>query len=259
MTQKYAGYETMEFDRDAGILTVTLNRPDKLNAVNAAMHTELASVFRDIADDDDVDVVIITGRGRAFSAGGDLDDTPKEAGPGLDRLTTEGRRLIIDLLELPQPIIAAVNGPAVGLGATISLFCDITILAEDAIISDPHVVVGVTAGDGGAAIWPWLVGMKRAKEFLLTGDRVSAEAAEAMGLANRVVGTDELLTEAKAFAARLARLGRRGVRGTKAALNTTLRSTVNETLDQSLAYEKECFVTGDHDRAVKQFRASSGK
>lgn len=256
MTSLYSGYQTLTFERDGEVLIVRLDRPETLNAVSRAMHTELARVFRDIAHDEGVKAVVLTGAGRGFSAGGDLDDLPSAAGPDLDRLFREARTLIVDLLELPQPIIAAVNGPAVGLGATIALFCDITFMSRTALIADPHVVVGVSAGDGGAVIWPWLVGMKRAKEYLMTGDKVTAEEALELGLVNRVVEPDVLLAEATAFAQRLAGLSPRGVQATKAALNNILRSTVVDVLDQSLASEKECFTSGDHERAVEVFRAA---
>ena len=136
----------------------------------------------------------MTGKGRAFCAGGDIkwfqDMTPQQ----LDALFVEARKIIIDMLEVEQPIIAAVNGPATGLGATLALFSDVIFAADNAKIGDPHVRVGVVAGDGGAVIWPWLVGAARAKEFLMTGDIITAAEAERIGLINRVVPADQLIS-----------------------------------------------------------------
>ena len=195
----YANYETLAFSRDGAVLTVKLNRPQALNAVSQRLHTELSRVFAEIAADPTVDAVVLSGEGRAFSAGGDLDWFLRISGPQLDALFVEARRIILDLVDLPQPIIAAVNGTAAGLGATLALFCDVVYVAEEARISDPHVRIGVTAGDGGAVIWPLLVGPARAKEYLMTGDSLTAAEAERIGLVNRIVDGD--LTEAgKEFA-----------------------------------------------------------
>jgi enoyl-CoA hydratase len=253
---QYDAYRMLDIEHDGEVLIVSLNRPDSLNAVNRELHRELSTIFRDIAADESVAAVVVTGRGRAFCAGGDINGgLPGSAGADLDRLFREARTIIIDLLELPQPIIAAVNGPAIGLGATIALFCDLTLMAADSVIADPHVEVGVSAGDGGAIIWPWLVGMKRAKEFLLTGDKVDAETAVNIGLANQVVAGEEVAAVARAHAHRLAQASTRALQTTKAALNSSLRATAVEVLDQSLASEKECFTSGDHDRAVAEFHA----
>ena len=249
----YSRYECLSVERDARVLTVALNRPQALNAINAQLHTELSQVFADIAQDADTEAVVLTGKGRAFCAGGDIkwfqDMTPAQ----LDALFAEARKIIIDLLEVEQPIVAAVNGPATGLGATLALFSDVIYAADDARIGDPHVRVGVVAGDGGAIIWPWLVGAARAKEFLMTGDLVSAGEAERIGLVNHVVPAGELLDTARAFAQRLANGPRLAVRGTKVSVNKILRDTVNLVLDTSLAIEKQCFHTQDHREAIQSF------
>ncbi len=249
----YSRYECLSVERDAKVLTVALNRPQALNAINARLHTELSQVFADIAQDAETEAVLLTGRGRAFCAGGDIkwfqDMTPAQ----LDALFAEARKIIIDMLEVEQPIIAAVNGPATGLGATLALFSDVIYAADNARIGDPHVRVGVVAGDGGAIIWPWLVGAARAKEFLMTGDLVSAGEAERIGLVNHVVPAGELLDTAHAFAQRLANGPRLAVRGTKVSVNKILRDTVNLVLDTSLAIEKQCFHTQDHREAIQSF------
>jgi enoyl-CoA hydratase len=249
----YSRYHSLSCERQDTVLIVSLNRPEALNAINADLHTELSHVFADIALDQETHVVVLTGKGRAFSAGGDIkwfqDMTPSQ----LDALFIEARKIIVDLLEVQQPIIAAVNGPATGLGATLALFSDIIFAADNARIGDPHVRVGVVAGDGGAMIWPWLVGAARAKEFLLTGDLLTAAEAERIGLINRVVPADQLMATALALAQRLATGPIQAIRGTKASVNKILRETVNLVLDTSLALERHCFSTADHKEAIQAF------
>lgn len=249
----FGAYEHLGFDRQDGVLTVRIARPEAKNAVNAALHRELSRVFADIRADTETRAVVLTGEGPAFSAGGDLNWFREMDQGALDALFAEARRIVVDLLEVPQPVIAAVNGPAVGLGATLALFCDVVIAADDAVLGDPHVLVGVVAGDGGAVIWPWLVGVARAKEYLLTGRNVDAEEALRIGLVNRVVPAGQLEAEAAKLAAKLARAPVRAVQGTKAAVNSILRDTVNLVLDKSLALERECFGTEDHREAVSAF------
>jgi len=249
----YSNYETLRFSQSSAVLTVTIHRPDSLNAVNAKLHAELSRVFSEIAQDASVEAVVLTGEGRAFSAGGDIawfrNITPAQ----LDALFVEARKIIVDLIELPQPIISAINGVAAGLGATLALFCDMIYAADNARISDPHVRIGVTAGDGGAAIWPLLVSLARAKEYLMTGDSLTAAEAERIGLVNHVVPADQLLETAQAMARRLATGSRMAIRSTKASLNKHLRDSVNLVLDTSLALEKECFSDAFHKQAIEAF------
>ncbi|VTU37311.1 putative enoyl-CoA hydratase echA8 [Variovorax sp. PBS-H4] len=251
----YSSYETLSFSQSGAVLTVRLNRPQALNAVSATLHNELSRVFADIAADASVDAVVLTGEGRAFSAGGDLewfrDITPAQ----LDVLFVEARKIILDLVELPQPIVSAVNGVAAGLGATLALFCDVIYAADNARLADPHVRIGVTAGDGGAVIWPLLVGMSRAKEYLMTGDSLTAVEAERVGLVNHVVPADELVAQAQALAHRLAQGSRMAIRSTKASLNKHVREAVNLVLDTSLSLEKECFSSSFHKQAIEAFAA----
>ena len=249
----YSRYHSLSCERQDTVLIVSLNRPEALNAINADLHTELSHVFADIALDQETHVVVLTGKGRAFSAGGDIKWFQDMTPPQLDALFIEARKIIVDLLEVQQPIIAAVNGPATGLGATLALFSDIIFAADNARIGDPHVRVGVVAGDGGAVIWPWLVGAARAKEFLLTGDLLTAAEAERIGLINRVVPADQLMATALALAQRLATGPIQAIRGTKASVNKILRETVNLVLDTSLALERHCFSTADHKEAIQAF------
>ena len=249
----YSGYHYLSAERKDRVLTVSFNRPESLNAINAELHTELSRIFADIARDQDTEVVLLTGKGRAFCAGGDIKWFQSMSPQQLDALFIEARKIIIDLLEVEQPIIAAVNGPATGLGATLALFSDVIIAAENAKIGDPHVRVGVVAGDGGAVIWPWLVGAARAKEFLMTGDLLTAQEAERIGLINRVVPQDKLMSTAMELATRLANGPTKAIRWTKVSVNKILRDTANLVLDTSLALEKHCFYTEDHKEAVRAF------
>jgi enoyl-CoA hydratase/carnithine racemase len=249
----YSRYHSLSCERQDTVLIVSLNRPEALNAINAELHTELSHIFADIAQDQETHVVVLTGKGRAFSAGGDIKWFQDLTPPQLDALFTEARKIIIDLLEVQQPIIAAVHGPATGLGATLALFSDVIFAADNARIGDPHVRVGVVAGDGGAVIWPWLVGVARAKEFLLTGDLLTAVEAERIGLINRVVPAEQLMATAVTFAQRLAAGPTQAIRGTKVSVNKILRDTANLVLDTSLALEKHCFSTADHKEAIQAF------
>ena len=250
-----SGYSTLELRRHGPVLTLLFNRPDRLNAIDARMHTELARVFAEIARDAEARAVVVTGAGRAFCAGGDIDWFQDITAAEADLLFTEARSIIHDFLDIEVPVIAAVNGAAMGLGATLALFSDIVLAAEDARIGDPHVRVGLVAGDGGAVIWPWLVGMARAKEFLLTGDSVTGREAAGMGLVNRAVPADQVLPQAYALAERLAGGPAPAIRGTKASVNRLLRSAVELVLDYSLERERACFTTPEHRAAVRAFQA----
>jgi enoyl-CoA hydratase len=254
-----SNYETLRFAQSGAVLTVSIARPQALNAVNATLHTELSRVFSQIAQDASVEAVVLTGEGCAFSAGGDIEWFRHITAAQLDALFVEARKIIIDLIELPQPIISAVNGAAAGLGATLALFCDVIYAADDARISDPHVRIGVTAGDGGAAIWPLLVSLARAKEYLMTGDSLTAAEAERIGLVNHVVPAAQLVATAQAMAQRLTQGSRMAIRSTKASLNKHLREAVNLVLDTSLALEKECFSDRFHKEAIETFARRAGR
>lgn len=251
----YSKYECIKVERDGKILNVIFNRPEALNAVNQQFHTELSSIFAELQRDDEVNVVVLTGAGKAFSAGGDIkwmQETSKSGGM-LKSTLWEGKKIINDLLELEKPIIAKLNGHAIGLGATLALFCDVIIASENARIGDPHVRVGIVAGDGGAVIWPVLIGMCRAKEFLMTGDLIGAKDAERIGLINRAVPADKLDQTVKDFAGRLAYGPIVAIQSTKVSVNKTLKAITNLVLDTSLALEGHSFNTDDHREAVKAF------
>ena len=249
-----AKYERIRIERAGRIMTLTLSNPAKMNAVDGRMHRELADIFYDVQEDDSVDVIVLTGEGKAFSVGGDIEwmkrsNEGKEKGPAL----IEGRKIVFGLLDLEKPIIAKVRGPAIGLGCTIALFCDVIIASETARFADPHVKVGVVAGDGGAVIWPQLVGYARAKEYLMTGDPLTANEAERIGLINHVVPDGELDARVEAFAKKLAAGAPQAIKYTKVSVNLRLKEIAHTILDASMAYEMVTFQTNDHREAVAAF------
>ena len=201
MDVDYSGYKYFLFEKEGRTMTVTMNRPDQLNAMTWDMHEESSRIFYDLGMDHSIDVVILTGAGRAFSAGGDIagmkmmyEDTEM-----FDRSINEAKKVVFGILDCDKVIIAKVNGDAVGLGATMALFCDIIFAADHARFGDPHVKVGLAAGDGGAVIWPQAIGYAKAKEYLLTGDLINAKDAEAMGLINHVRPSADLDARVDAF------------------------------------------------------------
>jgi enoyl-CoA hydratase len=247
-------YEFLSLSRRRRVLNITMNRPEKLNAINGKMHTELAAVFTDVADDAECDVVVLTGAGRAFSAGGDIEWMQSMIERGFERTAREAKRIIFSMLECEKPIIARINGHATGLGATLALFCDVTFATEKAKIGDPHVGVGFTAGDGGAVIWPQLIGYARAKELLMTGDLLTAAEAERIGLINHAVPHDVLDQRVDAFADRLAGAALQAIRTTKVSINIGLKQLAHSIMDACIAYEGLSNRTWDHQEAVTAFR-----
>lgn len=238
------------------VLQVTIDHPDSdLNAVDGELHGELVELMATLKDEHEARCILLTGSGNAFSAGGNLAWMPEMKDPvALERVRQEGKRIVWDLLDVEVPIVAAVNGPAIGLGATIALLCDVVFMADTAVIADPHVRVGIVAGDGGTAIWPLLVGPSRAKEYLLTGDPVPAAEAERVGLVNHVVPAAELQTAAMAFAERLAAGAPLAVQYTKLAVNKLVKDALNTAFDVATALEVVTFRSSDHDEALDAWR-----
>lgn len=238
---------------------VTLNRPEHRNATNAALHGALIKVWRHLAEDRDARAVVITGAGPAFSAGGDMDHFVElwDDAPARRLEIDAARRLLTEILDFPLPVVAAVNGPAVGLGCNLAITADMVIMAESAFIADPHVGVGLTAADGGAPTWPLLMSMLRAKEYLLTSERIPAAKAVEIGLANRVVPDAELMDNAIAFAEKLAKQPAQAVQSTKRALNMHIKRAVAGVLEYALQEEFACFDTPEHQDLVKAFLARS--
>ena len=250
----FGRYKRIKVSRQGRVLTLALCNPALMNAVDGEMHRELSSIFLDAADDRDSDVIVLTGEGAAFSAGGDLNWMKRsfEAGDkGPD--AAEAKRIVFSLLDLEKPIIAKVRGPAVGLGATIALMCDVIFAGESARFADPHVRAGIVAGDGGAIIWPQLVGYARAKEYLMTGDPVPAAEAERIGLVNHVVPDAELDARVDAFAAKLAGGATQAIKYSKVSVNIGLKQLAHSILDTSIGYEMLTFTTDDHKEAVNAF------
>lgn len=251
--------EELLLTADGPVRTITFNRPAQLNAIVPHMHAALLRLWSDLAEDPGARAVVLTGGGRAFSAGGDmqalqLQATHDEARHAMMRQAGE---LLRSLLQCPLPLVAAVNGPAVGLGCTIATACDAVFLADDAFLADPHVPLGLVAGDGTAATWPALVGMLRAKEYLLTGDRIPPDVAHQIGLVNHVVPRDEVLPRAQALAHRLAAAPPFAVQQTKLALNRHLAGPLRFLLTASLAAQSESFLTPELRRTVDDFAARS--
>jgi enoyl-CoA hydratase len=257
MSDRY-GFQTIATELEGRILTVTLNRPDRMNALDVVMHDELGELYGRIERDDDVDIVVLTGAGKAFCVGADFStmEANLESGgyeDGHPGLMTGSARMARQILAVRQPIIAAVNGHAIGLGATLALFSDVVFMAEGARIGDPHVKAGIVAGDGGPVLWPMLVGMNRAKEYLMTGDLLVAAEAERIGLVNYVVPADELLDAAMAMARKLAAGAQIAIRFNKRLVNKELEDRVNKIYDLALALEGLTFETADHREAVQAF------
>ncbi len=242
------GYELtpeLEVERDGAVLVVRLNRPEQLNATNHGLHQGLAELFAQIDADAQVRAVVLTGQGRAFSAGGDFSYLDELAGDGDRRRQTlaHGRQIVTGMVGCRVPIVAAVNGPAVGLGCSLVALSDIVFMAESAHLADPHVLMGLVAADGGPVTWPLLTSLQLAKEYALTGDRISAERAAQMGLANHVCPDDEVVDQALACAHRIAALPARAVEDTKRILNLHLERAVVATLDFALAAEDRSFTS----------------
>ena len=197
-------------------------------------------------------MIVLTGAGRAFSAGGDLAHIERNAAsPHLfDHEVEMAKAIVFTLLEIDKPVVCRLNGHAIGLGATVALFCDVIYAAETAKIGDPHVRLGLVAGDGGAVIWPQLIGLVRAKEFLLTGDPVAAPRAAEIGLINRCVPLDELDAAVDGLCAKLLGGAQQAIRWTKRLTNLELRRVTELVLPVGLDYEIRSVRTADHREGV---------
>ena len=245
--------------REPGVLWIRFDRPERRNAITPAMHAELAPLFRRIAADREVRVAVLTGSGdKAFTVGADfggmqsnLDAGGYEDGhPGLMH---ESAAIVRSQLAVPQPLIAAINGDAIGLGATLALFCDFVLMADHARIGDPHVNAGIVAGDGGAILWPLLLGPHRGKQVLMLGDLIPAAEAARLGLVNSLHPAAELSEAVAALARRLATGPRIAIEFNKRLANAEVLDRVGRMLDASLALEALTFETADHREAVRAF------
>jgi enoyl-CoA hydratase len=247
--------DVLRVERDGPVRIVHLARPEQLNAINDELHLGLTRLFPQLSADDDARVAVITGEGRAFSAGGDFDL--------LDRMTkdkqlrrdviAEGRELVLNMARCRVPVVAAVNGPAVGLGCSVIALSDVVYMAESSYLSDPHVTVGLVAADGGPLIWPLHTSLLLAKEFAFTGDKITAARAAQIGLANHVSADGEVLVDAVAAAHKIAKQPRQAVEATKRVLNLHVERAILATIDFAMSQESESFDTDDLRANVDRF------
>jgi enoyl-CoA hydratase len=246
--------DEIQIETDGPVRVVRLNRPGALNAVDAVLHTALSRVWREIAADAGASTVVLTGAGDAFSAGGEFAFmTRLQADADFrERVMEEARAILLDMIRFPLPLVAAVNGPAVGLGCSLALSCDIVLMSDRAHLADPHVGVGLVAGDGGAALWPLFTSLLRVKEYLFTGEAISPQLAVQIGLANRVVPHADLMDEALRLAHRLARVPQTALRDTKRALQAHVERAVSGPLEIALQAEIKSMASPEHAERVRR-------
>jgi enoyl-CoA hydratase len=247
--------DVIQVKEDGPVRIVTFTRPEQLNAVNDELHRAIAHVFPQLDADTDARVAVITGEGRAFSAGGDfglLDRMTNDTKLREDVLA-EGRDIVLNMVRCRLPVIAAVNGPAVGLGCSLVALSDVAFMAESAYLADPHVAVGLVAADGGPISWPLHTSLLLAKEYAFTGDRITAARAKEIGLVNHVVPDDEVLSAALETAHKIAALPQQAVEQTKRVLNLHLENAILATIDFALARESESFDTPELRANVERF------
>lgn len=250
-------FSTLKLEIDGHVAEITLTRPEVLNALDDRAHVELMQVLARLRALPDLRCVVFASTGRVFSAGGDLDEVFRLSADreARERARELGRRIVHEFIDFPIPIVVALHGDAMGLGATLVLACDAVVAARSARIADPHVKVGLVAGDGGCVLWPVAVGMMRAKRHLLTGDPLNAEQAHAAGLVTDLVDSAaQALEEARNLARRIAALPPIAVRRTKQALNHLLRREATQVFELSLAYEMETMMSEDVLEAVAAFK-----
>lgn len=249
-------FEYFSFRRDGNILYVTIDNAERHNRVDAAMHKELSRLFYEIGEDPESDVVVLSAAGRFFGVGGDLDYMRDQIDdPNLfHRSVREGKRIVYSIMECDKPIIARVHGQAIGLAATMALACDIVIADEEAVIVDSHVRVGLVAGDGGALLWPQMIGYARAKYHLLTGRPLTGRDAAAIGLIAKAVPAAELDSAVEEIARELATGATKAIRWTKSTVNSELQRMAHSVMDIGMAYEAVSGRTDDHDEAIRAFR-----
>jgi enoyl-CoA hydratase/carnithine racemase len=253
--------KAVRVESDGPVRIVRLARPEQLNAVNDELHLGLTRVFPLLSADPDARVAVITGEGRAFSAGGDFTLLDRMVNDRALRQSTiaEGRELVLNMIRCRVPVVAAVNGPAVGLGCSVIALSDVVYMAESAYLSDPHVMVGLVAADGGPLTWPLHMSLLLAKEYAFTGDRIGAARAKEIGLANHVCTDGEVLSAALAAAHRIASLPRQAVEMTKRVLNLHVERAVLATIDFAMSAETASFDTDDLRANVARFlKRSSG-
>lgn len=249
--------QSLRIDVQDKIARVTLNRPENFNAVAGDLHTALSRVFIDLGARRDINAIVLTGEGKAFCAGGDIQwmrDAIREPDQ-FEIVTWEAKRIVYSMLDCEIPIIGRINGDAVGLGATLALLCDITVMADHARIGDPHVRVGLNAADGGGFLWPAIIGFGKARELLLTGDLLSASEAKALGAIGHAVPVAELDAKVDSIAQKLCQGATKAIRWTKAGYTIPLRQMAHGHMDAGTAYECLTNLSKDHNEAVEAFAA----
>src|SRR5437899_4925391 len=252
----YRDYEHLRFERrERGVVLVTINRPEVLNATNDRLHWELTQVWLTIDADPTARVAVVTGAGRAFSAGGDLDmvDANSRDPRRLARMVREASDLVYNMINTDKPIVSAINGVAVGAGLVVALLADISIMAETARFTDGHTKLGVVAGDHAAILWPLLCGMAKAKYYLLTSEFIDGKEAERIGLVSLAVPADQLMPKALEVADKLAQGSQMAIRWTKRSLNNWLRMA-GPIFDNSMALELLTFMGEDVREGLQAIR-----
>jgi enoyl-CoA hydratase/carnithine racemase len=252
---KYELPNVITVEADGPVRIVRLNRPEQLNAINDELHLGLTQLFPQVSADADARVAVITGNGRAFSAGGDFDLLDRMANDRALRrdVIAEGRELVINMVRCRVPVVAAVNGPAVGLGCSVIALSDVVYMAESAYLSDPHVTVGLVAADGGPLTWPLHTSLLLAKEYAFTGDRITAARAAEIGLANHVGPEADVFGAALEAAQKIAKLPPQAVEATKRVLNLHVERAVLATIDFAMSAETESFDTPELRANVDRF------
>ena len=242
--------EEIDVKADGALRIITLNRPDDLNAVNDALHVGLAKIWEALNEDAGARAAVITGAGRAFSAGGDFNylDELRNDEALRQKTIKHGRDLVIGMVRCRVPVVAAVNGPAVGLGCSLAALSDIVYMAETAFFADPHVSIGLVAADGGPLVWPSQISLLQAKEFAFTGVRIKAARALELGMANHVVA--DPLAEAIACAKKIMELPQQALESTKRLMNIQLEKSVMASLDYANLSEYVSFGTADFNKIV---------
>jgi enoyl-CoA hydratase len=255
---EYEDFQFIRFDRQPdGVILVTLNRPEAMNATNNRMHWELTKVWGLVDEDPLVKAVVVTGAGdRAFSAGGDLSVVEEMANSqeATLRVMKEASDIVYNILACEKPIISAINGTAVGAGLAVALLADVSVIAEEARLTDGHARLGVSAGDHAAIIWPLLCGMSKAKYYLMTAEFVDGKEAERIGLVTFCAPRADVLPKSLAIAANLARGSQTAIRATKKSLNNWMR-LAGPAFDNSLALEMLCFLSADVKEGLAALRS----
>ena len=251
-----ADYKRLSFERAGRVLTASIDSGHPMNPVDSVMHDELATVFTDLQRDAGSDIIILTAKGRAFCAGGDFDWFEEHiADPATFRaIAWDAKRIVTSLLDIEKPIICRLNGAAAGLGATIALLCDIVVADEKAVIGDPHVKAGLVAGDGGALIWPQLIGFARAKELLMTGEMLTARKAQELGLVNHVASSEALDDRVAEIVRKLQANPKWAVRWTKSVANIPLRALAAQLMDAAVGWETVSNSLKDRKEAIAAMR-----